>query len=141
MRNALRNWHKYRQEEEEAAVAAQMTAEQRANARKETARRRAAMRVIVLSHVTRLLKAGLPGILAMATLAFVAFRVGLVAAVQVGIGGLLSWLANLFINKRKAEGGGGGEAGAGGAMMGAAGGDAPINASQQPMGGVAAAVS
>lgn len=114
LRDALRNWHKRKQEAEEAELAAQMTAEQRANAKRETARRRAAMRVIALSHVARLLKSGLPGMLAMAALAFVAFRVGLVAAVQVGMGGLISWMANLFISKTREAGMAKGEAAGGG---------------------------
>lgn len=77
------------------------TAEQKANARREAGRLRAAMRVILLSHVARLLKAGLPGILAMATLVFVGLRVGLVAAAQVGAGALVSWLASFFLTRQR----------------------------------------
>lgn len=124
MVNALRNWHKMKEQEEEAAKAAQMTAEQRTNAKKEMARRRAAMRVIVFSHIARLFKAGLPGILAMAALCFVAFRVSLVAAVQVGITGMVSWLANFFISKRRAAG----AAGAAPPAAGAEGGEPPAAA-------------
>ncbi len=77
------------------------TAEQRANTRREAARKRQAVRVILSTHAARLLRGGLPGLLAIAGLVWVAARVGVVAAVRAAAGMASGWFGSRFLRRRK----------------------------------------
>jgi hypothetical protein len=76
------------------------TEEERASARREAARQRQAVRVIVSTHLLRLLRGGLPGIAAMTALLWVAARVGLVAAARAGVGMASVWLTARLRRRR-----------------------------------------
>lgn len=122
--SALRNWHKHKEEAEQAAAAAALlTSGQRENMRREAMRRTQAMRVIAGTHLMRLLRSGLPGIIAMAALILVGARVGLVAAARVAAGAFVAWLGQFFFFRRQGAGAAEGAKGApagGAAAAGAA---------------------
>jgi predicted unusual protein kinase regulating ubiquinone biosynthesis (AarF/ABC1/UbiB family) len=95
----LQELHRSRKETEVEAT--ERTAEQRANTRREAARKRQAVRVILSTHLARLLRGGLPGILAICGLVWVAARVGVVAAVRAGVGMVSVWVSSRFQRRRK----------------------------------------
>jgi predicted unusual protein kinase regulating ubiquinone biosynthesis (AarF/ABC1/UbiB family) len=99
---ALQELHSSRKATE--AVEAARTEEQRANARREAARQRQAVRVIVSTHLVRLLRSGLPGMAAMAALLWVGARIGAVAALRAGVGLASGWLLARFRPRRKDAG-------------------------------------
>ncbi len=96
---ALQELHRSRKVSE--AEANERTAEQRVNAQREAARQRQAVRVILTTHLMRLLRGGLPGLAAVAALIFVAARVSLVAAARAGVGMASVWLGDRLRRRRK----------------------------------------
>ena len=84
---ALQAWHASRAQ---AAQAQEAPVDQ--GGRREAARQRAALRVIVTTHAARLLHAGLPGLIAFSGLFWVVARVGLVAAARAASALFITWL-------------------------------------------------
>ena len=85
----IQDWHLGRQ------VTEQLHSHARADAAKrEAARQRTALRVILVSHVNRLLRSGLPGLLAFGALIFVGARVSLVAAMRASSAVAVAWLVS-----------------------------------------------
>ncbi len=89
--SALQEWHRSRAKSERDA-----SAERREEERREAARQRAAVRVIITTHISRLLRGGIPGLLAFSGLLWVTARVGIVAAARACSAMLVTWLLARF---------------------------------------------
>lgn len=85
----IQDWHLGRMRTEQQHHDARAAA-----SRREAARQNAAMRVILTSHVTRLLRGGLPGLLAFGALIFVGIRVSLAAAIRASVAVVVAWAAS-----------------------------------------------
>ena len=85
----IQDWHLGRQATEQLQSHARAAA-----AKREAARQRTALRVILVSHISRLLRSGLPGLLAFGALIFVGARVSLAAAMRASSAVAVAWLVS-----------------------------------------------